>query len=141
MGGGSLSKELIRLGYDVPLSTDLYDRNYGISGIDFLHQTEVFEGNIITNPPFKQLTEFILKGLELTSNKLYIFARIQTLESIGRWDNIFKHYKPFLVCPFVKRIPCYPLGKTKKYGSAISYAWFIWDINNLNVDPIVKWLV
>lgn len=140
MGGGNLSKELLRLGYDV-VSSDLYDRGYGLSDVNFLECHKEFDGNILTNPPYNQLNEFILKGLELASDKLYIFARIQALESISRWNNIFRFHKPILVCPFVKRIPCYHSGKTKKYSSAICYAWFIWDNKKENNFTEIKWLI
>lgn len=139
-GDGALSKELIRLGYNVPVNTDLFDRGYGGNGIDFLECTDKFNGNIITNPPFTLLNEFILKGLELASNKLYIFGRIQTLETIGRWENIFKDNKPVWVCPFVKRIKCYTSSHEIK-SSAVCYAWFIWDNKDSSEETRVKWLI
>lgn len=141
-GEGHLTKELRRLGYNVPKNTDLYDRGFGESGVDFLKQNTVFNGNIITNPPYKQLTDFILKGLELASNKLYIFSRIQTLESIVRYENIFSKYKPIYVCVFVKRVKCYHYDVTKQYArSAVCYAWFIWDNTIENEHTEVKWLI
>ena len=139
-GDGSLSKELIDLGYDVT-SSDLFDRGYGKSGIDFLKCSIKFNGNIITNPPFKEIHSFILKGLELSSNKLYIFGRIQTLETIRRWEEIFSKYKPIYVCPFVKRIGCYPDGDRSYNNKAVCYAWFIWDVNKLDCETRVKWLI
>ena len=139
-GGGSLTNELIRLGYSVPVNTDLFDRGFGEIGVDFLECTDIFEGNIITNPPFSLLNEFIIKGLELASNKLYIFGRIQTVESIGRWNSIFKENKPVYICPFVKRIKCYTTSHEIK-SSAVCYAWFIWDNKVDNEDTKVKWLI
>ena len=46
VGGGRLAKELIRLGYDVTKATDLYDRGYGETGVDFFECNEIFEGNL-----------------------------------------------------------------------------------------------
>ena len=139
-GDGVLSNRLIDLGYDV-YSSDLFDRGYGDVGIDFLKQTAKWDGSIITNPPFSLLEDFILKGLELAKNRLYIFARINTLESKRRYDNIFKDNPPLYVCQFVKRIKCYRVNyPTPKY-SAISYAWFIWDMNDDSNDTYVKWLI
>jgi len=138
--GGNLSKELTKLGYDVTKNTDLFDRGFGTIGVDFLECTDVFDGNIITNPPFTLLNEFILKGIELASNKLYIFGRIQTVESVGRWNSIFKNYKPAYICPFVKRIKCYTRTHEIK-SSAVCYAWFIWDNQRDDEDTYVKWLI
>lgn len=139
-GNGNLSKKLESLGYDV-YSSDLYDRGYGESGIDFLKCNKRFNGNILTNPPFSQVDDFLVKGIELAEKRLYIFGRIQVLESMKRWQRVFSKNKPTYVCPFVKRIKCYPNNKPMKYGSAISYAWFIWDKENESNNTYVKWLV
>ena len=139
-GDGTLSEALKSLGYDV-YSSDYFDRGYGDTGIDFLEQVNKFDGNIITNPPYSLINKFITKGLQLTENKLYIFARIQTLETKGRYESIFKNNPPAYVCPFVKRIECYRGGNKSKYSSAVCYAWFIWDNTIDNEDTLVKWLI
>ena len=140
VGDGALTKELRKLGYTVPKNTDLFDRGFGDSGVDFLKITDKFDGNILTNPPFNLLNEFIVHGLKLTDYKLYIFGRIQVLEGIWRWNNIFKNNKPSFICPFVRRIKCYPHSKELK-GSAVCYAWFIWDNQDDNNECKVKWLI
>ena len=140
-GNGNLSKKLIELGYNVPKNTDLYDRGYGEPNVNFLFENEVFDGNILTNPPFNLLTEFILKGLELAENKLYIFGRIQTIESVSRWEKIFKNNKPLWICPFVKRIGCYPNDDRSYKNRAVCYAWFIWDNKDKSNETKVKWLI
>ena len=139
-GMGNLSEQLIKYGFDVK-STDLYEYEYGESGIDFLKCKEIFEGNIITNPPFSKVNEFIEKGIQLASKKLYIFGRIQLLESMNRYERIFKRTPPLWVCPFVKRIKCYPLGVDKYQFSPMAYAWFIWDNEDDSNDTKVKWLI
>ena len=101
-GGGNLGRELKRLGYNVVKETDLFDRGYGDSGVDFLKETTMFQGNTITNPPYSFINDWILKSLEITSNKVYIFGRIQTIETINRYKKIFKDNPPLWICPFVK---------------------------------------
>ena len=140
-GNGSLSSKLIELGYNVGRSSDLYDYGYGESGVDFLKQLKKFKGSIITNPPFQTLNEFIIHGLELASNKLYIFARIQTIESYVRYNKIFRDNPPLWVCPFVKRVPCYSQNETTFKNSAICYAWFIWDNQDTTHETKMKWLI
>lgn len=139
-GGGNLSKELIRLGYEVT-SSDKYDRGYGDVGVDFFECNDVFQGNTITNPPYSFINDWIEHSLKITSNKVYIFGRIQTIETIGRYNRIFKNNPPLYVCPFVKRIKCYPHGDMTGKGSAVCYAWFIWDNTIDNKDTLVKWLI
>lgn len=111
-GDGMMSKELERLGYTV-VSSDLYDRGYGVTGIDFLGQSELerFDGDIITNPPYSFINDFIVKGLRLTGGRLYIFGRIQTLEGQERYKRIFRDNPPSWVLPFVKRVNCYKGGE------------------------------
>ena len=138
-GGGRLSNELIRLGYDV-VSSDLYDRGYGDVGVDFFKCNEVFQGNTITNPPYSFINDWIAHSLKITSNKVYIFCRIQTIETVKRY-RIFKENPPLLICPFVKRIPCYKGESMSKNGSAVCYSWFIWDNTVDNEDTKVKWLI
>lgn len=74
-GMGHLSKVLEEKGYNV-LSTDLIDRGYGTSGIDFLKAPNGWNGDILTNPPYKYAKEFVEKGLEaVTPRKIcnYVF--------------------------------------------------------------------
>lgn len=133
--------ELKRLGYDVVKETDLYDRGYGDSGVDFFKCKEVFQGNTITNPPYKHINDWILHSLKVTANKVYIFARIQTIETISRYNKIFKNNPPVLICPFVKRIQCWRNNDTNINGSAVCYAWFIWDNKDNSKETVVKWLI
>lgn len=139
-GNGRLSEELKRLGYDV-VSTDLYDRGYGDVGVDFFKCNKVFQGNTITNPPYKHINDWILHSLKITSNKVYIFCRIQTIETMARYNKIFKNNPPILICPFVKRVCCYRNDDTSFKQSAVCYSWFIWDNSIENKETMVKWLV
>ena len=135
-----MSKELKRLGYNVVKETDLFDRGYGDIGVDFFKVNEVFQGNTITNPPYSLINDWIKHSLEITSNKVYLFCRIQTIETIKRYE-IFKDNPPSLICPFVKRIKCYMNGIKKDYSSAVCYAWFIWDNKDDSGVTRVKWLI
>ena len=70
-GDGAISKLLIEKGYEV-YSSDLIDRGYGETGIDFLKSNKKFD-NIITNPPFSPLTlkkQILIKLLQI--NKPFI---------------------------------------------------------------------
>lgn len=43
-------------------STDLIDRGYQDVLLNFLESDMLFDGDIVTNPPFKHTTEFVKKG-------------------------------------------------------------------------------
>ena len=63
-GAGHIAKVLAASGYNVK-AQDLYDYGYGESGVDFLAYNKPFNGDIITNPPYKYATEFVVHALEL----------------------------------------------------------------------------
>ena len=136
-----MSKELKRLEYNVVKETDLFDRGYGDVGVDFFKCNSVFNGNTITNPPFKHMNDWIVHTLKVTANKAYVFGRIQTVESIGRYNRIFKDNPPVWICPFVKRIQCYKNNDRNEKGSPLCYAWFIWDNQDDSNECKVKWLI
>lgn len=79
--------------------------------------------------------------MKITANKCYIFGRIQTIETVKRYNRIFKDNPPVYICPFVKRVKCYPNGDMTDKSSAVCYAWFIWDNKIDNKETMVKWLI
>lgn len=84
-GEGHLSKRLIEYGYDVK-STDLIDRGYGVGGVDFLLCKEQFDGDIVTNPPYKYAKEFVEHSLSIIprGRKVFMFLKLQFLEGKAR---------------------------------------------------------
>lgn len=140
-GDGHLSKVLEQHGYNV-LSTDLIQRQYGIGGVDFLNNDfDQFDGDIITNPPYKYAKEFVEKALELlpTGNKVAMFLKIQFLEGKAR-RNFFEVYPPKYIYVSTGRIRCAMNGDFEQYSSssASCYAWFIWQ-KGFQGEPTVRW--
>lgn len=84
-GEGHLSEVLKKRGYDV-VSSDLIDRGYGYGGIDFLKTTKPFDGDIITNPPYKYALEFVKHALEIITDghRVAMFLKLQFLEGKAR---------------------------------------------------------
>lgn len=138
-GGGHLSKRLKEYGYIVKQS-DIIQRVEGVEIIDFLKTNETFDGDIITNPPYKYCTEFILKALELIKegNKIAMFLKLQTLEGQERYKKIFSKYPPRKIYVFIKRIQCAKNGLFKG-SSAVCYAWFVWE-KGYKGHTIIDWL-
>ena len=100
-GGGSLSQRLKERGHEV-ISTDIIDRGYeGFDGeCDFLsrlfHPTIEGDYAIVTNPPYKFVTEFVLTALDVLPDGCYLclFLKTTALESRGRWEKIYKATPP-----------------------------------------------
>ncbi len=141
-GEGNLSKRMEALGKTV-ISSDLVDRGYGETGVDFLQfeSDELLDMDIITNPPYKFTTEFILKALSIIKpgRKVAFFLKLQTLEGHGRYKDVFSKYPPVSVNVCTKRIQC---AKNNIFisSSAVCYAWFVWQKDNYDNPPIIRWI-
>ena len=135
-GEGHLAKPLIANGFNVK-STDLIDRGFGEGGVDFLQQTDVFSGDIITNPPYKYAQEFIEHALKLipNGNKVCMFLKVQFLEGKRR-RKLFEENPPKTVWVSTSRIQCGKNGIFK--GSMVAYAWYVWE-KGYKGETVIKW--
>ena len=129
-GEGNLSEKLKQYGFNV-YSTDLINRsNYPDDIIDFLKTDKMFDGDIITNPPFKYTKEFILKSLELipTGNKVAMFLKLNYLSGKARYKEIYSKYPPQRVYVFSGRISCSKNNTPEGFkNGAMDYMWVIWE--------------
>lgn len=109
-------------------SSDIFD--YGFGGVaDFLkakHAPNSF-GWVITNPPFKSGEEFILRGLETAQHGVAILSRTVFIESVGRYERLFKTDPPSRVAQFTERVPMVKGRIDKKASTATGYAWLVWE--------------
>lgn len=137
-GAGHLSKVFLRHGHYV-LSTDLVDRGFGQGGIDFLKVNDPYNGDIITNPPYKQAEEFVEHGLDLLQegNKLCLFLKLQFLEGQKR-KILFEKHPPKTVWVSSSRIRCYTNGEFKETSSMLAQAWYVWE-KGYKGNTILKW--
>ena len=140
VGQGHLAERLKKYGYKVKCS-DLIDRGYpGTEIIDFLKEKHNFNGDIITNPPYKYCTEFILNALDSIpyEHKVAMFLKLQTLEGQKRYEEIYSKYPPKTVYVFSKRKNCAKNGEFTG-SSAVCYAWFIWVKGEYTTTKL-KWI-
>ena len=142
-GQGHLSKVFERAGYSVR-STDLVYRGFGeFEPVDFLllRDGSSFDGDIITNPPYKYALEFVQQALHVikVGHKVAMFLKLTFLEGRKRKD-FFLRYPPKTVYVFASRILCARNGDFQKYkSSAIAYAWFVW-VKGYQGDTVIKWI-
>ena len=141
-GMGHLSELLINKG-KIVLSTDIIDRGYNnFNGVcNFLDSTDIFDGDILTNPPFKLAEKFVEKGIELLQygNKLLLFLKIQFLEGQKR-KILFKKYPPKYVYVYSSRQLCCKDGEFEKYTATTQcYAWYIWE-KGFTGETILRWI-
>jgi len=140
-GGGHLSEVFWNAGYNVK-STDLIDRNYASELIDFIgiDNVEMWDGDIVTNPPYKYAEQFVEKALSLIpkGKKVAMFMGIQFLEGKKRRE-FLKRFPIKTVYVSSSRLNCAKNGDFVKYNnnSARCYAWYIWE-KGYNGDTIMK---
>lgn len=141
-GGGYLSEVFRANGHEV-YSTDLVDRGYGIGGVDFLKSHKQWDGDIVTNPPYKYAKEFCEHAISLISggNKVCMFLKVQFLEGKAR-RVLFEKYPPKVIYISSSRLLCAKNAEFEKMkqggGSAVAYAWFVWE-KGYTGETIVKW--
>lgn len=142
VGQGHLAERLKQHGYTVEC-TDLIDRGYpGTKIVDFLNEKYDFDGDIITNPPYKYCSEFILNALDSIPNghKVAMFLKLQTLEGQKRYEEIYSKYPPKTIYIYSKRKNCAKNGEFEKYpSSAVCYGWFIWVKGEYKCTEL-KWI-
>jgi hypothetical protein len=136
-GDGAMVRILKDTGCPVE-ATDLYDRGYGQSGIDFLKTSRLVD-NIITNPPYNSAEGFVESGLRQATRKLCLLLRLAFLEGANRQRTIFAKTPPARVWVFSERITFYPAGAVQKGSGTTAYAWFVWD-KQVSRTTELKWL-
>ncbi|MEX3011356.1 hypothetical protein [Hoeflea sp. TYP-13] len=124
-GDGAMSEVFEEVGYNV-ISSDLYDRGFGESGVDFLTTKRQCD-NIVTNPPYNCAEGFVSSGIANTQKKFALLLRLAFLEGANRARTIFSEYPPSRVWVFSERITFYPAGAERKGSGTTAYAWFVWD--------------
>lgn len=143
-GAGHLSEELLRHGYTV-YSTDLINRNYGISGVDFLTVKSMPDNcrTILTNPPYKYAVPFISHAISLipTDGEAIFLLNITALSGKQRFKDFYS--KGFLkeVYIFKGRIVCAKNGDfTRATTSAVNYAWFVFSNTSNSHSTKIFWI-
>lgn len=124
-GNGAMSQVLENTGQSVE-SSDLFDRGYGDSGVDFL-TSKRRATNIVTNPPYNAAEGFVRAGLKAADHKFALLLRLAFLEGANRQRTIFTDAPPSRVWVFSERITFYPAGAIQKGTGTTAYAWFVWD--------------
>lgn len=125
-GDGYISKVLIKKGYEV-ISTDKYDYGYGLSGIDFLDESNSVinelkgEVDIVTNVPYSDAMPMLMRALDICKNKV---AMLFPITYISR----FYFCRPAKLYLFPRRIIVAKNGdfNTFQRGNMSEYGWFVW---------------
>ena len=138
-GQGHMSEVIKKYGYNV-VSSDLINRGYGIQKDFFSYN--MWNGDIITNPPYKIALSFLKHALSIINenSKVALFLRLLFLEGIER-GKFFKEYPPRKIYVSSARLNCAKNGDFAKYNrqTAMAFAWFIWE-KGYKGKPVVDWI-
>lgn len=138
-GEGHISEVLKANGYESVTSSDLIDRGYGPQK-DFFDYLS-WEGDIITNPPYKYALQMVSHALQIIpyGNKVAMFLRLQFLEGIERGE-FFKRCPPKAVYVASARLVCAKNAEFYRYTSpACAYCWYVWE-KGYNGEPVIRWI-
>ena len=122
-------------------SSDLINRGYG-EVINFLGHTVDWDGDIITNPPYKLATEFVYMAIDTLKlgRKLAMIFPQRYLSSKGRYK-LFTQHPPRVVYAFSGRVGCALNGNFKLHSSsAVDYLWMVWQKGYVG-DTVLKWIL
>lgn len=149
-GQGHLAKIFEEAG-KLGLATDLVYRGYGnLNSIDFLTWDDYWNGDIVTNPPYKNALEFTKKALSIIPDgrKVCMFLKVQFLEGQAR-KKFFLENPPHTVYVSSSRITCAINGEFETWSekkqkmipveSAVAYAWYVWE-KGYKGDTVIKWI-
>jgi hypothetical protein len=119
-------------------SSDVFDYGYG-SKVDFLsgpYQSKSFDW-VITNPPFRLAEAFIQTALDVARVGVAVLVRTVFVESIGRYERLFKPNPPRLMAQFTERVPMVKGRLDKKASTATGYCWLVWVHGSKNAPELV----
>ena len=138
-GQKHITNILEQAGYTVK-SSDLIDRNVGADIQDFFGITD-WDGDIISNPPYKNALDFVKHSLEIVKegSKVAMFLKILFLEGKTRKEFFLKN-SPKVIYVASGRLNCAKNGDFDKYTTgAVCYAWFVWE-KGFTGEPVVRWI-
>ena len=126
-GQGYMSRALAEY-FETVRSFDIHGYGYGYID-DFL--LSAWDANsfdwVITNPPFKAAEDFIARGLKIARCGVAVLVRTVFIESIGRWDRLFRDNPCTKFAQFVERVPIVKGRVDPKATTATGYVWLVWD--------------
>lgn len=151
-GEGHLSKRLLSFGHQV-YSSDLIDRGYGVTGMDFLMEQsfpwvgyDLEDCCILTNPPFKLSVDFIEHALRIVPydhTPIIMLMKTTALEGKGRWERLYSKGYLHALYQFRERLLCAKNADFKSMrnggGSAVAYAFYIF-MRNCCDAPKIYWI-
>ena len=121
-------------------ASDIHDYGHGKVS-DFLngvYPTDAYDW-VITNPPFRHAEEFIQRALPIARRGVAVLVRTVFIESVGRYNRIFRTNPPTKFVQFTERVPMVKGRVDRKASTATGYAWVVWE-KQIEMPPALVWV-
>ena len=126
-GAGHMARALQEYTLSVHAS-DVHDYGYG-SKWDFLWRHFADDPTfdwVITNPPFRLGQQFIERALDIAGEGVAMLVRSAFIESIARYEGLFRDRPPAIAAQFVERVPMVKGRCDPNASTATAYLWLVW---------------
>ncbi len=136
-GAGHMDK-VLRQYFAETNASDIFD--YGYAKVaDFLTAPYAVDSVdwVITNPPFNAAEQFVERAMQVARKGVAILARTVFIESVGRYERLFKPNPPVCFAQFVERVPMVKGRLDRKASTATGYAWFVWTVKSQEETQVV----
>jgi hypothetical protein len=135
-GNGAISIPMQERGYQV-YSSDIQKECYGDGGVDFLLSDRKTQ-NVVTNPPFNKMNDFIKHALDVSTGKVCLLSNLNCLSGKGHlW--IFRDTPIDRIMIFSYIIPWLKDGVWKS-GGFLRHMWLVFDKAVEIGQPKIEWI-
>jgi len=117
-GDGRMARVLEAFGHQV-VATNLADRGYGETGLDFLKHP-IRAPSVITNPPFALAADFIAHGVSQGPDFFALLLKMTFWNAAKRID-LWERFPPRLILPLTFR-----LDFTNQGAPTMDVGWYCW---------------
>lgn len=121
-------------------ASDVFDYGEGFPVSDFLTAPPLITAWAIFNPPFRLAEEFINKAMDETTMGVCVITRSVFLESVGRYQRLFRDRPPAYVYQFSERVVMHKGKLSAKGSTATAYSWLIWRHAKQPRPPEMRWI-
>jgi hypothetical protein len=122
-GEGHISKQLSEAGFDV-FSTNLIERGFGTTGVDFLKTVYSPCKSIVTNPPFSLSDEFVVHALTVLEVEHLALLLPNGIFHAQDRVKLFDLHRPSLILPLTWRLDVTGAG-----APTMNCCWYVWSSN------------
>jgi hypothetical protein len=77
--------------------------------------------------------------LKVARRGVAILARTVFIESVGRYENVFRKMPPTKIAQFTERVPMVKGRLDSKASTATGYCWLVWQKNKRSA-PRLMWV-